>query len=151
MPSPSETLWDGCNAPSPPITTKRSYRQSLTWIRWPYHLSSSTIWLTLCPSTSSPVYKLSNADEVRQAASTYIRRYTDNILNSGNQSSINIMTDRLLRSLRIPAIPMKLKRNIVSTLQHILVKDTKSIIRNAFTPNIISTLDQTLRCETPSS
>jgi hypothetical protein len=36
-------------------------------------------------------------------------------------------------------------------LQHILVKDSKSIIRNAFTPNLITALDQTLRREVPSS
>jgi hypothetical protein len=88
-----------------------------------------------------------NADEVRLAASTYLRRYADSVLNSKNQSSINIMTDRLLRSLGVPTIPLNLKRNIVNTLQHILVKDSKSII----TPNLITALDQTLRREVPSS
>ena len=93
----------------------------------------------------------SNSDEIRQAASTYLRRYSENVLASHKQSSINMMTDRLLKALSVPSIPMTLKRNIVSTLQHILVKDQKGIIRTAFTPNLISVLEGIVTKEQPNS
>ena len=91
------------------------------------------------------------SNEIRQAASTYLRRYSENVLASHKQSSINMMTDRLLKALSIPSIPMTLKRNIVSTLQHILVKDQKGIIRTAFTPNLISVLEGIVTKEQPNS
>ena len=62
-----------------------------------------------------------------------------------------MMTDRLLKALSVPSIPMTLKRNIVSTLQHILVKDQKGIIRTAFTPNLISVLEGIVTKEQPNS
>jgi len=89
--------------------------------------------------------------EIRQAASTYLRKYAQGVLAKRNQSSINIMTERLLKALSVPSIPLLLKRNIVSTLQHILVQDQKSIIRTAFTPNLISVLESVLRAERPNS
>lgn len=61
------------------------------------------------------------------------------------------MTERLLKALSVPSIPLPFKRNVVSTLQHILLKDSKSIIRAAFVPNLITVLDGILKKSPPNS
>jgi hypothetical protein len=82
-------------------------------------------------------------ENIRIAAATYLKTYSNTILNIKNQSKTNIMSDKMLKCLA-SNLPIKFRRIISYALENIIKKDSQRIIRVAYTKNLINQLSSIL-------
>jgi energy-coupling factor transporter ATP-binding protein EcfA2 len=74
------------------------------------------------------------------AAAAYIRQYVGNVFQKKNQSLINKMVEKLMGLLHKHRIPIKMRAAVVGALQFATTKDTRNIIRQAYSQNLIKLL-----------
>lgn len=82
--------------------------------------------------------------QVREAAANYTRKCIDVVFEKKNQSLINNTVERFMSVLARHTVPVKLRRFIVGSLQYATIKDTRNIIRVAYSQNLLKLLESTL-------